>query len=261
MRDLSFQFHRLNSTGNTFILCDLDTQPFSKEDRPGVARRLCSQFVGFRSDGFIFLKQLSESQFEWDFYNADGSQAEMCGNATRAVACYLQIQKPVNLKTQIGEVTLASKDLKKGIFSSQWSIQSETHWEQEIEFQGHFVTYDFCDTGVPHGIVEMDPYIELARKLRHLKAHNSNGMNVTFVESQSPGEVIAVTYERGVEDFTLSCGTGAVAAAIWSKELNPELKSHQIQMPGGALLVTFKEDSLIELSGLSKLDFKFEVNL
>lgn len=262
MSDLGFQFSRLNAAGNTFILCDLNQLPFEKNDRPDVVKKLCNQYVGFRSDGFIFLKKLNATTVEWDFYNSDGSEAEMCGNATRAVARFLELQSPVILKTKVGDVEIGPKKADSSLYYARWTTGAQPpEWEQEFLFQGHSISYDFFNTGVPHAIVEMDPYGELAKELRQSRQHSNTGMNVTFVESQSPGELSAVTFERGVEDFTLACGTGAVAAALWSKELNPELKSHQIQMPGGQLLVTFLDDHKVELAGPAELDFKIEVQI
>lgn len=259
MKSFFFQFYRLNAAGNTFILCDLDMQPFEKSDRPHLVKKLCNEFVGFRSDGFIFLKKINANQVEWDFYNSDGSSAEMCGNATRAVGSYLKLQKPVILKTVIGEVEIGPSGQNQ--YYARWKVWSEAQWEQEFNYQGYVVTYDYLNTGVPHAVVEMNPYPELANALRHYTAHSSSGMNVTFLESRCPGEVTAVTFERGIEDFTLACGTGAVAAAMWSKELNPELKRHEVQMPGGILIVSFLDNQMIELAGPAQLDFKFEVEL
>jgi len=256
-----FQFFRLNSAGNTFTLCDLDRQPLAKEERPEIAKKLCTGYIGFTSDGCIFLNKTGTGSYEWDFYNSDGSHAEMCGNATRAVACFLNIKDSVMLKTRAGIIRLSRPNPKLNIYSAQWSLKADVAWEQEFNFCGHNVSYDYANTGVPHAILEMEPYVELAKDLRRHKAHHPRGMNVTFVESRSPGELVAVTFERGLEDFTLSCGTGAVAAALWSKECYPELKNHQVQMPGGNLLVTFLTEDLIELSGPSQLDFKFEVEL
>jgi len=254
-----FQFYRFNASGNTFILCDLDLQPFDETDRPELVKKLCNEFVGFRSDGFIFLKKINAQEVEWDFYNSDGSSAEMCGNATRAVACYLQVQSPVILKTSIGNIEIGQSNQNQ--YYARWKILAEAVWEQEFNYQGHLIAYDYLNTGVPHAVVEMNPHLELAKKLRSFQGHSSEGMNVTFIESKFPGEVTAVTFERGVEDFTLACGTGAVAAAIWSKELSPELKSHEVEMPGGILEVTFLENEVIELTGPAQLDFKFEVEL
>jgi diaminopimelate epimerase len=262
---MAFQFYRYNSTGNTFFLCDLQTQPFDQKERPALVKRLCQGYLGFQTDGVIFLQTLKPgARYLWDFYNADGSQAEMCGNASRVVPCFLKSQDPsfhqAEIQTAVGLVEVGCG--QDNHFDSSWSLASletNSHWDQEFEFQQQKVPYDYFNTGVPHGVVELDPYPELAKSLRHSDAHSKKGMNVTFVEAQGLGEVSAVTFERGVEDFTLSCGTGAVAAALWSRELSPELSTHQVQMPGGLLTVTFLVGNRIKLSGEVLYDFKIEI--
>lgn len=258
----TFKFTRLTSAGNTFLFCSLNDQPFELAERGELAVRLCNEFVGFRTDGMVFVEKLGSNKAKWDFYNGDGSPAEMCGNAARAVACYYQANEPLVLDTRIGKVTVKSVDLANGLYSATWVIPGEAKWENDFQMNGQTsMSFDYVDSGVPHAILEMEPFPELAKELRQFKGLSKNGMNVTFVEQTSPGEVTAVTFERGVEDFTLACGTGAVAAAIWSKELNPELNIHEIKMPGGLLTVTLKEANLVELTGPSQIDFVMEVEL
>lgn len=259
MDGLKARFSRLDAAGNTFYFCDLAAWPFEASVRSELAKKLCTGFTGSHTDGLVFIGPgKKDSDFEWDFYNADGSNAEMCGNAARAAGFYLNKTSPQKLKTRIGivEVGLAPS----GAFAS-WGAQFESKWENEIMFQDQVIPYDFINTGVPHAVVEMDPFPELARELRKLPLHHIGGMNVTFVEQVGPGEVTAVTFERGVEDFTLSCGTGAVAAALWSKELSPELRIHQVSMPGGLLGVSFEIENRVMLTGPVKHDYDLEVNL
>lgn len=259
MIERGFNFKRINSCGNTFFFCDLDIYPFELMDRPDVVKKMCQSFVGFRTDGFVFIKKKAPSHFEWDFYNGDGSKASFCGNAARAAAIFLNEKKNVYLDTEIGQVELGF-DLKTKKLWVEWNLKEDISFEKDYDFNGYSVVFDYFNTGVPHAVVEMDPYLELAQSLRKETFMNPGGMNVTFIESLGPGEINAVTYERGVEDFTLSCGTGAVAAALWSKDLNPELSNHLVKMPGGDLLVTFNSDK-VKLLGEVKQEFVVEVEL
>ena len=255
---------RYNATGNTFLFCDLQDFPFDKKDRPSLVRQMCAQYQGFQTDGFVFFQMAkNKMRVDWDFYNADGSIAEMCGNAARAMAFHLRdylTEGTWILGTLAGNVELGLEAMT-GWPQIRWQGVVETQWEQELIFQEQMVPFDFIQVGVPHAVVELDPFPELAKFMRSQGAWHARGMNVTFVEQRAPGEVSAVTFERGVEDFTLACGTGAMAAALWSWELNPELKIHQIFMPGGELRVHFAAQDDIYLIGPVSLDFEMEVEL
>ncbi len=273
---MNIHLTRWTSTGNTFFILDLNDFPFEKIERPNLVKNLCQNIVGFQTDGFIFISYLknnldqknklkSEEPLDasWDFYNSDGSPADMCGNAARAVALFFEKfynQNKIKLKTQIGNVDLQSK--KDQAPSASWDLgQLGGKWDQVLSWNQISIEFDFLNTGVPHVVVESDPDYELAKHLRHDKEISMEGSNVTFVEHKAPGELEAVTFERGVEDFTLSCGTGAVAAALWSKQISPELLVHTIFMPGGQLEVKFIDDTRIELKGMVTHDFSMEVEV
>jgi len=196
------QISKYNASGNDFVIF----HTFKEENFSDLAKKLCHRQNGIGADGLIVLLPHSDCDFQWKFYNNDGSDAAMCGNGTRACAHYAYANG------------LADKDMKfltdAGIISS--SVQGDIVETQLTEvkklsdvFSEHGRDWYFYDTGVPHlvSIVkDLDEYDKaLAREMRY--AHNANVNFVLF-----DGNSLHVrTYERGVEDETLACGTGMAA--------------------------------------------------
>ena len=191
---------------------------------------------GKSADGLVIFKK----EDEFLFYNKDGSQALMCGNAVCCIAHFL------------GE---KGRDLKK--FSLNGSeVQVEEGGvllkkkEEALEIKKPFPFY-FIDTGVPHGVIplenlnfeDLEELKSQALKIRHLNIKNyKEGMNVTFYEKLEKNKIKALSFERGVEDFTLACGTGALASAsVYNKSSKEDLPQVVVSMPGGDLRVSFKK--------------------
>ena len=118
--------------------------------------------------------------------------------------------------------------------------------EKILNLDGHDWKGFWCNTGVPHFVMMQpklrhDVWLETSRKLRHHPDLGARGSNMTWVKPQSAEVLMAVTYERGVEDFTQACGTGAIAAALWWQNLENAKKEFKIQMPGGMLTIVSDE--------------------
>ncbi len=194
---------KYSANGNDFVLF----HAFEKKDRSQLARQLCNRQSGVGADGLIVLLPHHTLDFEWEFYNADGSTAEMCGNGSRACAHYAVRYDlaPTTMRflTQAGEI----KAQVQGSMV-QSDLTPPKILQQDIVHEGK--SYWLLDTGVPH-LVTFDADIENfdlqeARTLRH--AHNAN---VNIAQVQEDGSLRVRTYERGVEDETLACGTGMAA--------------------------------------------------
>ena len=239
------------ATGNDFVLIDLMDGENRGVDRAAWTRRLCDRFEGVGADGAVFLEPADGLDFRWDFYNSDGGSAEMCGNAARAVGLYVG-QKTgrtrLRFGTRAGEVTVevTSPDRIEVTLSPIPAVQPEAD-------------YTFVRAGVPHAVIEVPdardwPSLEsLARKIKARPEFTAAGVNVTFFTPRGPGRIDAVTFERGVEGFTRSCGTGAVAAAFASRAGD----TVQVRVPGGDLSVVcnLNEPQLI---GPARLVFRFD---
>lgn len=258
----------MNGAGNTFLMTDARQNPVSEtvSQRAAFAKRICSQIGGLTADGLVILEASNPAEppvdFQWDFYNSDGSPAEMCGNAARCVTRFfiekIKNQSQVSFQTQAGLI-IGRPDLhtNRTVVTMPKLSQPGQFLELTIgKTRGEFYV---INTGVPHLVVEGEPVADAALILRKAPELGPAGANVTFYEETTPGHVTAVTFERGVDDFTLACGTGAVAAAAFAREKNPFLKKFDIEMPGGVLTVEWLTDTSATLSGPA--DFDFEVTL
>ncbi len=197
---------KYSANGNDFILFLAQ----EKSDRSQLARELCHRQNGVGADGLVVLLPHPDYDFEWEFYNSDGSVADMCGNASRAVAHYAH-EKGISKDNKAEFLTGAG--VIRASINGLYVVSDMTEPDiirKDIEEYGE--TWWLIDSGVPHLVAVRDDIedfnIEQARELRH--KYNAN-VNICKVE----GDTMYVrTYERGVEDETLACGTGMVACFI-----------------------------------------------
>lgn len=263
-------FFKLAGTGNDFIIFDelkqdLHSTLFSSQDFANKTKfisDLCARHTGIGADGLIFLKPSSDHHFEWEFFNSDGSTAEMCGNAARCVARLVfelgYYYQYIKFKTLAGTVECAQED--DGTISVLMPVQEPFEYK-EIKITN--ISGVFVNTGVPHFVFQThkDFILEkdVARTIRHAPEFQPTGTNVTLVTKLGDYHLKSVTYERGVEEYTLACGTGAVAAALvaWP---NPN-KEIQVSVPGGELFVSKAKDRKPKLRGSTKFLFSGKLNV
>ena len=236
----------LSGAGNTFHIVhetlDLGLT-HDHERKRSIAKEIC---FNKPADGFIFL-QINNQALEWSFFNNDGSDAEMCGNATRCVGYFMKnkIQDPQsvwNLKTRSGliKITSVTKEKFQVVMTPVISLQSELGF--------------YCNAGVPHLVLPIDKISDakgLRLKSQELRNHpefSPAGTNVTYVQKTAQeNQIKAVSYERGVENFTAACGTGALAAAFYNFT-NHAIFETNVEMPGGMLimnLANFNQPTMI----------------
>jgi diaminopimelate epimerase len=202
---------KYSASGNDFVIF----HSFKKEDRSELAKKLCDRKNGIGADGLIVLVPHKNLDFEWEFYNADGSYAAMCGNGSRATAHYAY------------NYGLANKEMKfltgAGIISCKVDgnvVETELTKPQLIKdyFIEEGYEWILIDTGVPHLVALVNDISkfdkELAKKMR--MKYNAN---VNFAQFEN-GVLKVRTYERGVEDETLACGTGMCASFLSAKNKN-----------------------------------------
>lgn len=250
--------HLISGAGNTFHITMIENISLIKPAMKTIAKEVCNRQS---ADGFIFLQPAADGapgeKFKWSFYNNDGSDAEMCGNATRCVGFYIKnlLGNPLDkweLQTGAGNITIrfVEKEIYKITMTAIREIKSA---------QGFF-----CDTGVPHLVIECGEIAvgaeqkESARKLRNHVDFQPRGTNVTYVQLESDiKKAKAVSYERGVEDFTAACGTGAVAAAFYNLTKRG-VRQTQVEMPGGTLMMDLSDLSKPEMTGPAVLLGSFD---
>ena len=250
----------MSGAGNVFLMTDLRSPesqklwsqfPASTMDRSQLSGLLCQSPLGFNADGLLFVEPCEGSEdFQWDFYNADGSQAEMCGNAARCVARFVHdlgdVGPSMNIRTIAGPV--GARIIDDSEVEVQMPPISGTKWDQYVTIDDLKTHYHFVNSGVPHAVVGNDNVILteevrfFASRLRNHEDLQPDGANVTFFKPVAAGEIQAVTYERGVENFTQACGTGAVAAAWCHHQRQQGPATVKVGMPGGLLTVNFSGD-------------------
>lgn len=256
-RHIPVSITKMSGAGNTFSLIDARAGSAweSFEKKLGMSRRtfaklVCDRVLGVGTDGLLFIQSGSSgADFTWDFYNSDGSSAEMCGNAARCAARYCQENlnaensSKIRFQTEAGLVV--TEILEQGkirvrmpearILNKQLELKTKSSATEE---------FAYVNTGVPHlvqKIHNISDSVALKDMAKEVRSHPDlmpAGSNVTFYAEAALGEINAVTFERGVEDFTLACGTGAVAAALIYSEESAQTNV-QVQMPGGVMQVHF----------------------
>lgn len=212
-------FYKMNGCGNDFILIDNRAGHVAGDPAP-FARRVCRRKLSVGADGLILIEASDRVDFQWQFYNADGSRAEMCGNGARCAARLaheLGIAGPhMHFQTDAGPIEAQMRGDRVRI---KMTPPSACRLDDTLELAGGALTVSSINTGVPHVVVEKDTpadadIVPLGREIRYHAAFAPAGTNVNFIHSAQANRLQVRTYERGVEDETLACGTGCVAAAL-----------------------------------------------
>lgn len=252
-------FAKLQGSGNDFILIDnRDGKVYETIERLGVCLKefvvkLCEFHTGIGADGLILIEdpESPENDFRWQFFNADGSEAEMCGNGSRCAVrfCYDLgiVDEKVRFETLAGVIKAEVLDGGKRV-KVQLTPPSEPQ-EKVLDVNGEKIEGIFINTGVPHFVVPVRDIDKidvkkLGREIRFHEEFQPKGTNVNFIEPVSENAIRIRTYERGVEAETLACGTGATAGAIvaYLKGLVKEVPVEVKTKSGEILKIEFDED-------------------
>lgn len=240
-------FTKMSGTGNDFIVINNMQGRFSL-DWSDFAATYCPRRTAVGADGVLILEESHEADFNYRIFNADGSEAEMCGNGARCAALFAFDQKiagrHMHFKTLAGiiEAKINSDDVSIRM-TEPHNLQKDIRID--VKTRQHLV--HFINSGVPHTIVFTDslasvPIEELGRAIRMHGYFSPAGANVNFVQIIENGHISVRTYERGVEAETLACGTGAVASAIISAYVKNFPPPVRVTMPGGELQIDFTID-------------------
>lgn len=219
-------FTKMEGAGNDFILVDNRDAILGDIDRPALAADLCRRALGIGADGLILIEKADDPalDFRWDFYNADGSAAEMCGNGARCAARFAHAIGAAGESMTFG--TLAGPIrawLTEDGARVQLTDATAPVLHRDLDAAGRRFDAYLLNTGVPHAVVPVDDLEAVdvegwGRPLRFHAAFGPAGANVNFL-ARDGGKLALRTYERGVEGETLACGTGSVASAIVASEL------------------------------------------
>jgi len=212
-------FTKMSGSGNDFILMDGMEGSLSWVDSPWV-KGICQRALSVGADGVIILEKDDTYDFAWRFFNSDGSIAEMCGNGSRCAARFAYEKgiagSPMTFSTLAGPI-------RAEVFGRRVKVQLPPprllNESVSLSVDGQEYSLFFINTGVPHVVMEVAdveafPLVEIGRKIRFHEFFSPAGTNVNVIQVQNDHTLRIRTYERGVEDETLACGTGSVAAAL-----------------------------------------------
>ena len=228
------QFHKYQGTGNDFVMIDNRSLEFDKKDLPLIGR-LCDRRFGIGGDGLILIEEDEFSDFRMVYFNADGTQS-LCGNGSRCAVKFARTLDMIGCATKFNAYDgLHSAVIKDDLVH----LQMHNVEKVEVGEEEHFV-----DTGSPHLIKMVKDLSQLnvkteGRAIRYSDRFSEKGVNINFIESLN-GVTSLRTYERGVEDETLSCGTGCTAVALALSQLG-EVSPVTLHAKGGILQVSFEK--------------------
>ncbi len=239
---MQISFYKYQGTGNDFILIDQREQQFLNRSDTQRVNRLCDRRFGIGADGLILLQNREGYDFEMIYFNADGQESSMCGNGGRCIVAFAQYLGIIKDQAHFLAIDGPHEALVK---ADHWVDLKMINVDQVQISEDHYE----LDTGSPHYVTFVEDVddirvVENGQAIRYSEAYRAEGINVNFVEKMESG-ISVLTYERGVEGETLSCGTGVTAAAIayYLDAPSANRQNVAIQTKGGALSVRFQSNS------------------
>jgi diaminopimelate epimerase len=220
-RSRNISFYKISAAGNDFILID-NRKNILPADVSALAAQMCNRKFAVGADGLIALENSSAADFRMKFFNSDGSEAEMCGNGARSLARFAfkigAAGKKMAFETGAG---LVSAEILKEDVRIQLSTPKDIRLDFVLKVDKREFNASFINTGVPHTVIyvndiEKADVVNIGRAVRYHREFAPAGTNVNFVQVKDRQTLLVRTYERGVEDETLACGTGVTASAVVS---------------------------------------------
>lgn len=259
---MSVRFYKYQGAGNDFVIIDNRDGSFEASDVEKIAH-LCNRRFGIGADGLMLLEEAEGYDFRMVYFNADGEEGSMCGNGGRCIVAFAHDRGLIGDHTRFIAVDGAHEA----------TIDKEMGWVRLKMIDVNGIMQDgkayVLDTGSPHYVLQVADLAQLdvfamGSRIRYSERYSAKGINVNFVEPRPEGIVVR-TYERGVEDETLACGTGVTAAAIAMAVAQDKhgALSYPVEAMGGRLKVSFvrSEDLFYQvfLEGPAKFVFAGEI--
>lgn len=263
---MKIEFHKYQGTGNDFILLDNRANIYHLTEKQ--ITFMCDRHFGIGADGLMLLNLKQGFDFEMKYYNADGAEGSMCGNGSR---CMVRFAAKMGIRMGIHKSKyhfIAVDGEHKAHIDMNDLVRLKMNDVNNVEVHSnHFI----LNTGSPHYVKHIGDVMAMdvkegGRMIRYSKEFEKEGINVNFVETLEEDKIYVRTYERGVEDETLSCGTGVTASALVSAHNDNGFNRVEVKTPGGNLSVEFdkKDDNHFEniwLNGPAEFVFKGEIEL
>lgn len=260
---MQLEFYKYQGTGNDFVMIDNRSEFFPKENIDLIAR-LCDRRFGIGGDGLILLENDAETDFKMVYYNSDGNQSSMCGNGGRCLVAFAKKLGVIENHTTFN----ATDGLHHATISDDGLVALQMIDVTNVKVNPDYV---FLNTGSPHHVQIVDDLEhynikENGAAIRYGDLYGKAGSNINFVKQIDETTFSLRTYERGVEDETLSCGTGATAVAIAMNVLGKtNASSIGLNVQGGKLVVSFeKKDTVftaVTLKGPAQFVFKGTIEI
>lgn len=242
----SIPFAKYSGTGNDFILIDNRKRVLKEKDISNFTQLACELKTGIGADGVILLEESRRADFKMRIINADGSEPEMCGNGARCITHFANIincaGKKMEFETLAGLISgeIKSKDIIRVKLTRPFGFKKDI----KIKYKNRQMSLDFINTSVPHVVIFTNnirraDVFNMGRFIRNHRIFKPAGTNANFVQIRGRHNILVRTYERGVEDETFACGTGAVASAIVASELHSVESPVKVRTHGGGVLTIY----------------------
>lgn len=258
---MEITFYKYQGAGNDFVL--IDNREGNVSLSTAQVAQICDRHFGVGADGLMYLQHSQDADFEMVYFNSDGNESTMCGNGGRCIAAFANRLGAAGTSMRF----MAIDGMHEATINTDGTVALQMQDVTDITFAG---TYEILDTGSPHyvqwvtdtGAIDV---FATGRSIRNEDRFQPKGINVNFVSRKGDTLVIR-TYERGVEDETLACGTGVTAAAIVSAGRNTGRFDIPVKAVGGDLRVTFEKQEAtnatqIVLTGGAEFVFKGSIDV
>lgn len=263
----TLQFTKMNGAGNDFVM--VDNRNGELQLTTTQIAQLCDRHRGVGADGLLAVEPAEQgATARMRYYNADGGEAEMCGNGARCFARFLNhllggTQTQVSFETMAGVI---GAELIGDQVRLRMSTPHGLSLGTTLDVAGDSLTVHFLNTGVPHAVVFVDdlaavPVVKWGAALRYHENFKPKGTNANFAKVLETGSIAIRTYERGVEDETLACGTGMVASALLHHLLHGAIGPVKVAVKGGDVLeIGFERsgEGFDAVTLMGPADFTFE---
>jgi diaminopimelate epimerase len=258
---MTLHFYKYQGPGNDFIL--LDNRRANIHLTTEQVALLCNRHFGIGADGLMLLEQKTGYDFHMVYYNSDGRESSMCGNGGRCISAFAQRLGIISSHASFTAIDGAHK----ATINDNDTISL---YMQDVKGIDVYSDHSILNTGSPHYVKWVEDSMRTdvvgeGRAIRHRHDHEPNGINVNFVQRMGDRLVVR-TYERGVEDETLSCGTGVTASAIASTGNETGYFDIMVETPGGILQVCFTKDTAatakeVVLRGAAEFVFEGDISI
>ena len=280
------KFNKLTGAGNDFIFIDLrDNSGLSLN--PSQIKKLCDRRFGIGADGVIIISDVSDYDFRMEYFNSDGSKGSLCGNGARCAIWYSNISgrnKDNHLSFLCDGIEYKGEIIENELTKFYLKRPTQVKQNFRVKVYNQLIKASFINTGSPHLVINITdvlennslpnsfykdlksfPVFELGRELRYHPDFSPQGTNVNFYQ-ETENEIVIRTYERGVENETLACGTGSVAVALVNFLNQKKLPPIKIKTWGGdSLIVNFEIENQrirnLSLTGPAKRVFSGEIEI